>query len=144
MLLSLNIRNYALIDNLSINFSDSFTVISGDTGSGKSIILDAISFLLGSRIDKKKLNEKKCIIEANFSIKDELKPLFEYNDLDFENSTFIRREISSSGKIRNFINDTPVSANILSIISSNFIEIHSQHHNLLIKNRKEQFFCFFY
>ena len=138
MLSNLNIKNYALIDNLSINFSDSFTVISGDTGSGKSIILDAISFLLGSRIDKKKLNEKKCVIEASFSINDELKPLFANNDLDFDNNTIIRREINSSGKIRNFINDSPVTANILSTISSAFIEIHAQHHNLLIKNRKEQ------
>lgn len=138
MLSNLNIKNYALIDYLSINFSDSFTVISGDTGSGKSIILDAISFLLGSRIDKKKLNEKKCVIEASFSINDELKPLFANNDLDFDNNTIIRREINSSGKIRNFINDSPVTANILSTISSAFIEIHAQHHNLLIKNRKEQ------
>ena len=136
MLSNLNIKNYALIDNLSINFSDSFTVISGDTGSGKSIILDAISFLLGSRIDKKKLNEKKCVIEASFGINDELKPLFANNDLDFDNNTIIRREINSSGKIRNFINDSPVTANILSTISSAFIEIHAQHHNLLIKNRK--------
>ena len=103
MLLNLNIKNYALIDNLSINFSDSFTVISGDTGSGKSIILDAISFLLGSRIDKKKLNEKKCVIEASFSINDELKPLFANNDLDFDNNTIVRREINSSGKITSHV-----------------------------------------
>ena len=138
MLSNLNIKNYALIDYLSINFSDSFTVISGDTGSGKSIILDAISFLLGSRIDKKKLNQKKCVIEASFSINDELKPLFVNNELDFDNNTIIRREINSSGKIRNFINDSPVTVNILSTISSAFIEIHAQHHNLLIKNRTEQ------
>ena len=138
MLLNLNIKNYALIDNLNINFSDSFTAISGDTGSGKSIILDAISILLGARVDKKKINSDKCVIEANFKISSNLIEFFEKHDLDFEDTTIIRREINVNGKIRNFINDTPVSASVLSNFSSLIIEIHAQHHNLLIKSKIEQ------
>ena len=138
MLLNLNIKNYALIDNLNINFSDSFTAISGDTGSGKSIILDAISILLGARVDKKKINSDKCVIEANFKISPNLIEFFEKHDLDFDDSTIIRREINVNGKIRNFINDTPVSASVLSNFSSFIIEIHAQHHNLLIKSNIEQ------
>ena len=138
MLLNLNIKNYALIKDLSVNFSDNFTVISGDTGSGKSIILDALSILLGSRVDKKKICSDKCIIEASFKITSDLKYFFNKHDLDFDEITFLRREINLSGKIRNFINDTPVSANILSDFSSLIIEIHAQHHNLLIKNKSEQ------
>ena len=138
MLLNLNIKNYALIEDLDINFSDSFTVISGDTGSGKSIILDAISLLLGSRVDKKKLGSKKCIVEGSFKISSDLKFFFNDNDLDFEKITCIRREINNIGKIRNFINDTPVNLSTLSNLSSKIIEIHAQHHNLLIKNKIEQ------
>ena len=138
MLLNLKISNYALIDNLDIDFTDEFTVISGDTGSGKSIILDAINLILGKRIDKKKLNSKKCIVEASFKINDKHLNFFKENDLDFENITLIRREININGKIRNFINDTPVSANILSKFSSLIIEVHAQHENLLIKNKIEQ------
>ena len=84
MLSNLNIKNYALIDNLSINFSDSFTVISGDTGSGKSIILDALSILLGSRVDKKKINTDKCVIEASFKINSDIEYFFNKYDLDFD------------------------------------------------------------
>ena len=138
MLLNLNIKNYALIDNLNINFSDSFTAISGDTGSGKSIILDAISILLGARVDKKKINSDKCVIEANQDII-KFDWIFRKNDLDL-NTTIIRREINLNGKIRNFINDTPVSANVLSNFSSLIIEIHAQHHNLLIKSKIEQLY----
>ncbi len=138
MLLNLKISNYALIDNLDVDFTNEFTVISGDTGSGKSIILDAINLILGKRIDKKKLNSKKCIVEASFEINDKHLPFFHENDLDFEIITLIRREININGKIRNFINDTPVSANILSKFSSLIIEVHVQHENLLIKNKNEQ------
>ena len=138
MILNLNIKNYALIKDLSVNFSDNFIVISGDTGSGKSIILDALSILLGARVEKKKLCSDKCIIEASFKITSDLKYFFNKYDLDFDEITFLRREINLSGKIRNFINDTPVSANILSDFSSLIIEIHAQHHNLLIKNKSEQ------
>ena len=138
MLLNLNIKNYALIDNLNINFSDSFTAISGDTGSGKSIILDAISILLGARVDKKKINSDKCVIEANFKISPNLIEFFKKHNLDFDDTTIIRREINVNGKIRNFINDTPVSASVLSNFSSLIIEIHAQHHNLLIKSKIEQ------
>ena len=138
MLLNLNIKNYALIDNLDINFSDSFTAISGDTGSGKSIILDAISILLGARVDKKKINSDKCVIEASFKISSNLIKFFEKHDLDFDDTTIIRREINVNGKIRNFINDTPVTASVLSNFSSLIIEIHAQHHNLLIKSKIEQ------
>lgn len=138
MLLNLNIKNYALINDLTVNFSDDFTVISGDTGSGKSIILDALSILLGSRVDKKKINTDKCVIEASFKINSDIEYFFNKYDLDFDEITLLRREINQSGKIRNFINDTPVTANVLSNFSSLIIEIHAQHHNLLIKNKSEQ------
>ena len=138
MLLNLNIKNYALINDLTVNFSDDFTVISGDTGSGKSIILDALSILLGSRVDKKKINTDKCVIEESFKINSDIEYFFNKYDLDFDEITLLRREINQSGKIRNFINDTPVTANVLSNFSSLIIEIHAQHHNLLIKNKSEQ------
>lgn len=138
MLKNIKIKNYALINNLDINFLSDFTVISGDTGSGKSIILDAMSLLFGKRIDKSKLNDKKCIIEAEFKISNTIDSFFIRNNLDFEENTLIRREINSNGKSRTFINDTPVSISMLSEFSKLIIEIHAQHENLLIKNSSEQ------
>ena len=138
MLKNIKIKNYALINNLDINFLSDFTVISGDTGSGKSIILDAMSLLFGKRIDKSKLNDKKCIIEAEFKISNNIDSFFIRNNLDFEENTLIRREINSNGKSRTFINDTPVSISMLSEFSKLIIEIHAQHENLLIKNSSEQ------
>lgn len=138
MLKNIKIKNYALINNLDINFLNDFTVISGDTGSGKSIILDAMSLLFGKRIDKAKLNDKKCIIEAEFKISKNIDSFFIRKNLDFEENTLIRREINPNGKSRTFINDTPVSISILSEFSKLIIEIHAQHENLLIKNSSEQ------
>ena len=94
--------------------------------------------MLGARVDKKKINSDKCVIEANFKISSNLIEFFEKHDLDFDNTTIIRREINVNGKIRNFINDTPVTASVLSNFSSLIIEIHAQHHNLLIKSKIEQ------
>jgi DNA repair protein RecN (Recombination protein N) len=138
MLKNLKINNYALINNLDINFLSDFTVISGDTGSGKSIILDAMSLLFGKRIDRSKLNTNKCVIEAEFIISNKIISFFEKYDLDFYVNTLIRREINQYGKSRSFINDTPVSVSILSEFSKLVIEIHAQHENLLIKNNLEQ------
>ena len=140
MLSNLRINNYALINSLDVSFSNNFTVLSGDTGSGKSIILDALSILLGKRIDKKKINNKKCIIEGEFHLSLEDKSFFNDNNLDYDKNTIIRREINPNGKIRAFINDTPVSATILSDFTSLIIEIHAQHGNLMIKNSKEQLY----
>jgi DNA repair protein RecN (Recombination protein N) len=138
MLHNLKINNYALINNLNINFSKGFTVISGDTGSGKSIILDAISILLGKRLDKSNFNNKKCVIEAEFKISKNIESYFIDNNLDFDENTILRREININGKNRAFINDTPVSISLLSEFSSLIIEIHAQHENLLIKTPVKQ------
>ena len=112
MITSLSIKNYALIEKLSIDFSKGFSTITGETGAGKSIILGAIGLVLGKRADLTSLKnkEEKCIIEAHFDIaKYNLESFFESNDLDYENDTIIRREISLSGKSRAFINDSPVN-----------------------------------
>ena len=138
MLHNLKINNYALINNLNINFSKGFTVISGDTGSGKSIILDAISILLGKRLDKANFNTKKCVIEAEFIISKNIESYFLDNNLDFDENTILRREININGKNRAFINDTPVSISLLSEFSALIIEIHAQHENLLIKTPVKQ------
>ena len=138
MLHNLKINNYALINNLNINFSKGFTVISGDTGSGKSIILDAISILLCKRLDKANFNNKKCVIEAEFIISKNIESYFLDNNLDFDENTILRREININGKNRAFINDTPVSISLLSEFSALIIEIHAQHENLLIKTPVKQ------
>ncbi len=141
MLLSLHIRNYALIEKLDLKPHKAFNVITGETGAGKSIILGALGLLLGGRVDKKVLfNEnEKCIIEANFDISAyRLQNIFAENDLDYENIATIRREISSSGKSRAFINDTPVNLETLSQVSSQLIDIHSQHDNLMLSAESYQ------
>ena len=133
MLKSLLINNYLLIDNLEINFNSGFSVITGETGAGKSIMLDAISLLLGKRADTDVLSDKtrKCIIEAKFSLnQDKFQKDFLKNDLDFEKTTIIRREILPEGKSRAFINDTPVTLAVLKSIGDKLIDIHSQHENL--------------
>ena len=132
MLLKLEIKNYILIDNLSINFGNGLSIITGETGSGKSIILGAINLLLGNRIDHKIIgtDKEKCTIEAIFNISDyNLKNFFISNDLDYSNDTIIRREILRNGKSRAFINDSPVKIEILKRISSYLIDIHSQNQN---------------
>ncbi|MFZ4724612.1 MAG: DNA repair protein RecN [Paludibacter sp.] len=139
MLKSLYISNYALISELHIDFDSGFSVITGETGAGKSIILGALSLILGQRADNKsiKLDAEKCIIEAEFDISSyhHLDSFFAENDLDNENSNcIIRRELTNTGKSRAFINDTPVALNVIRDLSNRLIDIHSQHENLLLSN----------
>jgi DNA repair protein RecN (Recombination protein N) len=138
MLKSLYIKNYALIDEISLDFNNDFTVISGDTGSGKSILLNSISLLFGKRLEKNYTNDKKCIVEAVFKIDATLKAYFSKHNLDFESETIIRREITAKGISRIFINDTPVTLIKIKELSTYLIEIHSQNESLLIKEEDEQ------
>ncbi|ASV31987.1 DNA repair protein RecN [Maribacter cobaltidurans] len=133
MLTNLSIDNYALIDSLEVSLEAGFTIITGETGAGKSIFLGGLSLVLGKRADLSSLRDKerKCIIEAYFQIKDYgLKSFFEENDLDYEDSTVIRREILPSGKSRAFINDSPVTLDVLTQLGDRLIDIHSQHQTL--------------
>jgi DNA repair protein RecN (Recombination protein N) len=139
MLKSLHISNYALISDLHIDFESGFSVITGETGAGKSIILGALSLILGQRADSKyiKIDADKCVIEAEFDISayKHLNDFFAQNDLDKEGDyCLIRRELTSSGKSRAFINDTPVGLNVIKDFSNRLIDIHSQHENLLLSN----------
>ena len=137
MLKSLTVSNYALIDSLSIDFDNGFSVITGETGAGKSILLGALGFVLGERSDSGiMLDEtKKCLVEARFIVEDErLKPFFEDNDLDFDNELILRRELSPTKKSRAFINDTPVTAQQLKELGNQLVDIHSQHDSLLLTN----------
>ena len=130
MLLSLSIKNYALIESLETDFSNQFSVITGETGAGKSILLGALGLVLGNRADLTSLKDKeqKCIIEAVFLISNyHLEPFFQENDLDYEDKTIIRREILSSGKSRAFINDSPVNLQELQELGTFLLDIHSQH-----------------
>lgn len=130
MLTSLAIKNFALIEKLSIDFSKGFSIITGETGAGKSILLGALGLVLGKRADLASLKDKeeKCIVEAQFNIsKYNLRLFFEANDLDYEDQTIIRREILPSGKSRAFINDSPVNLNELQELAVFLIDIHSQH-----------------
>ncbi|MBR7043839.1 MAG: DNA repair protein RecN [Prevotella sp.] len=141
MLKQLYIKNFTLIDELDIGFQPGFSVMTGETGAGKSIILGAIGLLLGNRADAKlvKAGEARCIIEAHFDVsRYELEPFFEQNDIDFdENDCIVRREVNASGKSRAFINDTPVSATLMRELGDRLVDIHSQHQNLLLS--KEDF-----
>ncbi|MBR1733032.1 MAG: DNA repair protein RecN [Alloprevotella sp.] len=136
MLHHLHIRNYALIENLDIDFEEGFSVVTGETGAGKSIILGALGLLLGQRADAKllKAGAAKCVVEAVFSPgKLELETLFKEHDIDYESDEcIIRREITAAGKSRAFINDTPVSLSTLRAIATRLVDIHSQHQNLLL------------
>ena len=142
MLQYLSINNYALIDTIEINFSKGFSVITGETGSGKSILLGALQLILGERADTKVIYDKnrKCVIEASFVINSyNLSSFFSKHDLDFDtNQTIIRREIHSNGKSRAFINDCPVKLDLLKAFSSKVIDIHSQHQSLLINKSNYQ------
>lgn len=141
MLTRLSISNYALIDNLIIDFHQKMNSITGETGAGKSIMLGALGLILGSRADLSVLKDKskKCIVEGNFDIGNyHLLPFFEENDLDYDSKTIIRREITSSGKFRAFINDTPVNLKTMRELGLNLIDIHSQHQNLELGNRRFQ------
>ena len=141
MLKHLSIQNYALIDQLEIELSNGLTIITGETGAGKSILLGAMSLLLGQRADVQTLQDrsKKCMVEGLFDIKNyQLKPFFKSNELDYEDSTIIRREVSPEGKSRAFINDTPVNLSVLKELVSTLIDIHSQHETLTLNNSEFQ------
>ncbi|MFD2586828.1 DNA repair protein RecN [Croceitalea marina] len=133
MLTHLSIKNYALIDDLNVSFTKGFTTITGETGAGKSILLGGLSLVLGKRADLSSLKKKeeKCIIEASFEIaRYNLGSFFETHDLDYENQSILRREILPSGKSRAFINDTPVTLDILSGLGERLVDVHSQHQTL--------------
>lgn len=133
MLTHLSIQNYALIDDVGVSFSNGFTTITGETGAGKSILLGGLSLVLGKRADLSSLKSKgeKCIIEAEFEISNyRLNPFFDANDLDYDNNTILRREILPSGKSRAFVNDSPVTLDILRGLGERLVDLHSQHQTL--------------
>ena len=135
MLRSLYIQNYALIEKLDIDFGSGFSVITGETGAGKSIILGAIGLLLGQRADVKSIRQgaAKCVIEARFEIAGYgMRPFFEENELEYEDECILRREVYASGKSRTFINDTPASLVQMKELGEQLIDVHSQHQNLLL------------
>ena len=137
MLKTLTISNYALIDNISVDFNPGLTIITGETGAGKSILIGALNLLTGARADTSVLKDKqkKCVVEAVFDVsKYNLQNFFEQNDLDYETFTIIRREITPQGRSRAFINDTPVNLKILKELTNYLIDIHSQHDTLLLNN----------
>ena len=142
MLKHLYIKNFALIDILDIDLYPGFSVITGETGAGKSIVLGAIGLLLGQRADLKTLKQgaDKCVIEAHFDLsRYDLKPFFDENDIEFDaNDCIIRRELTSAGKSRAFINDTPVQLSMLKDLGERLVDVHSQHQNLLLNKQDFQ------
>ena len=141
MLKTLSIINYALIENLEIEFTSGFSIITGETGAGKSIILGALSLILGRRADPNLLRDKskKCVIEGVFDNGSlSLQKFFTDNDLDYDNQTIIRREILPSGKSRAFINDTPVKLGLLDYLGNKFVNVHSQHQTLQLSDASFQ------
>ena len=142
MLKSIIIRNFALVESVEVDFSSGFSVITGETGAGKSVFLGAIAMMLGQRSDVKSIREgaERCTIEGHFDISSfSLQPFFEENDLDYcAEECIIRRELSASGRSRAFINDTPVSVSLLKELGTRLIDIHSQHQNLLLGNKNFQ------
>jgi DNA repair protein RecN (Recombination protein N) len=142
LITQLSIKNFALIEDISVNFKEGFTIITGETGAGKSILLGALSLLLGKRADLSSIknSSKKCIIEGEFQIQSyRLKDLFVSEDIDYEEVTIIRREILPNGKSRAFINDTPVNLSTLSVLAEKLIDIHNQHQTLEISSQDFQF-----
>jgi DNA repair protein RecN (Recombination protein N) len=141
MLQKLSISNYALIDNLEISFNSGLNILTGETGAGKSIILGALSLILGQRAESRYFfsQQKKCVIEGVFKIGQfHLKSFFEENDLDYEAETVLRREITADGKSRAFVNDTPVNLNAMKLLGERLIDIHSQHATLEINDPEFQ------
>ncbi len=137
MLKTLEVHNYALIRELNINFQSGFSTITGETGAGKSILLGALGLILGNRTDSSALNnnEDKCVIEATFDISNyNLQPFFKHNELEYDNETIIRREITPAGKSRAFVNDSPTNLNVLKELGSVLVDIHSQHENLQLNS----------
>ena len=142
MLKRLHIKNYALLEEVTISFAKSLTVITGETGAGKSIMLGALGLVLGERADVAVLRDKqkKCIVEANFLIESySLEKFFGENELDYEKETTIRREIAPDGKSRAFVNDTPVNLQTLKQLSHHLIDVHSQHETLLLNQASFRF-----
>ena len=143
MLQSLAIKNFALIEDIKIHFSKGLTIITGETGSGKSILLDALALVLGRRADLSALRnpEEKCVVEAEFAIASyDLANFFQQEELDYEPLTIIRREILPSGKSRAFVNDSPVTLDVLSSLGKTLIDIHSQHDTQQLSEEDFQFF----
>lgn len=140
MLLRLHISNFALIEEAKIDFKKGFTVITGETGSGKSILLNALNLILGERADFNVIGSKsnKSIVEAQFQISDHIKDFFQENDLDFDKILIVRREIVKEGKSRAFINDTPVQLHVLKSLCSQLVQIHSQYNTLELKSKSYQ------
>lgn len=141
MLKRLHIDNYALIESSEIDFESGFTVITGETGAGKSILLGALGLLMGDKVESKyfKDAEKKCVIEATFDLSNyNLQSFFDENELEYDDETIVRKEIQTSGKARQFVNDSPVSLSVLKSLGDRLIDIHSQHQNLLIKDDEFQ------
>ncbi len=142
MLTQLSINNYALINQLSIDFSSGLSIITGETGAGKSILLGALGLVLGNRADLSSLKDtsRKCIVEAKVAISNyNLRDFFEEVDLDYEDNTIIRREILPSGKSRAFVNDTPVNLSVLNELKSRLIDVHSQHQTMQLSDTNFQF-----
>ena len=141
MLKRLHISNFALIDEMDVDFPGQLSVITGETGAGKSIFLEALGLALGKRADLTALQNKtkKCIIEAEFDVKNtDLRDVFEQNDIDYETTLLLRREISPEGKSRSFLNDSVVGLNVLKELSEKLIDIHSQHQTLLLNQNDFQ------
>ena len=142
MLAQLYIKNYALIDELDVNFDQGFTIITGETGAGKSILLGGLSLVLGKRVDFSNIKDssKKSIIECTFSLKDyDLTSFFDCHDIEYEPETIIRREVLPSGKSRAFINDSPVTLAVLDALGQQLIDIHAQHETLSLADDAFQF-----
>src|SRR4030043_535785 len=141
MLVKLTVHNYALIRELDLTLDNGLTIITGETGAGKSILLGALSLILGSRADSSVLLEKneKCIVEGTFRIEEyDLEDFFSANDLDYESPAILRREINPAGKSRAFINDTPVTVNLIKELGDRLIDIHSQHQVLMLNDNTFQ------
>ncbi len=141
MLLRLSVHNYALIKELDLNLENGLTIITGETGAGKSILLGALSLILGTRADTSVLldNKEKCVVEGTFRIADyDLNDFFIDNDLDYESVAILRREINPAGKSRAFINDTPVTINLMKELGDRLIDIHSQHQTLMLNDNSFQ------
>lgn len=141
MITHLSVRNYALIDHLEIDFQSGLSVITGETGSGKSIILGALGLALGERADHSALasSSEKCVVEVSFSIDQRFHSFFNAHDLDFESTTLIRREITKAGKSRSFVNDTPVKLQTLKHLGEMLVDIHSQQENTLLRDQNFRF-----
>ena len=141
MLHHIHIQNYALIDELTVDFTDGFSTLTGETGAGKSILLGALMLALGNRADTTAIGNtgQKCVVEATFNVKPyHLEKLFDELDLDYQDETIVRRELLTNGKSRAFVNDTPVNLNSLKDLGRHLIDIHSQHENLELNNNQFQ------